>query len=216
MSEFTDAVLFLAQHSEKMEQVAENLPQPYLIRMLNQKWGGVFVQDAISERPDFVSWLRESSRQIPFLFFVDAADHGWQYRLFRDGNEVASVHVNYGNDNEILIGLAKARYPEVPDVIWFVYEDSEILESSLEEVENSDGYRQAYRQAVEKQYEQKNVNACSIFGITPDIITELETVLSPEWYLKGMWDQVVRFKQLLGISELSWMSYHYLADDEDR
>ena len=204
MSEFTDGILFLKPNFAEVETAAKELSQPYLLREVNQKWGGLFAEDSNVAEPKFKNWLHTLSKQVSLFYFQHPADHGWGYNLYRDGKEVASVWVSYELSYNMAVDLAEIRYPTIPDI--HVNLESDIFDSLLDEVRDS----QEYVAAINQQYANKNVAEFAIFDTTSETISDLEDIVSENLYLEDMLEQVELFKTQLDITEMDWMSYRYL------
>lgn len=205
MSEFTDGLLFLHENHKMAEQAAHELGQPYFIKQLNDKWSALFV-----EKMDINDWLVEHSNEFPMLYFQHPSDHGWGYRVFRDGKLVARLFVKYELSFFLWLELAEARYPHVRDVIGEL--DGATSNMLYDEVNNSE----TYRQEVAAQYASPNVEQFLAFGISESDVSYLRKVLTPEWYHERMFEQVQEFMRVLGITDMSWMSYRYLSRREEQ
>jgi hypothetical protein len=208
MSEFTDGVLFLKSRSPEIETAAKELHKPYLIHEVNQKWGGVFVEEFSVTEPAIRRWLLTTSKQAPLFYFQHPADMGWGYNLLRDGNEVASLWVSYDLSWNMAADLAQTRYPTIRNA--HVNLPSDVFSGLLDEVKNSE----EYIDAINQQYETKNLSEFGIFDISPATITELDDVLSSKWYQNDKFEQVEFFKTKIDIKEMSWISYSYLLRDQ--
>jgi hypothetical protein len=205
MSEFTDGILFLAKHTDVVQVAAQELNQPYIVRKLNEKWASLFPEDSNIVKPELANWLHKHSYTVPFLYFQHAEDHGWGYNIFKNGQEVASLDINYELDFHIWLDLAEQRYPGI-DVIGSL--DDAIAEALRREVANSE----AYIRAVQDQFKHKNLIQLASFDIPKQSITDLDILITPERYLSDYgFDQVEEFKETIGITEMSWLSYRYLS-----
>jgi len=143
------------------------------------------------------------------LFFADGEDHGWEYRLFRDGAKVATVSVNYEMDFGMILDLAEKRYPEINDPI---HDLGNRWGELRNEVENS----QQYKRRQEQQFANANVHEFHVFGFDDITIRRLEEILKLEWYKDHYRKQVDEFKKTVNIVDMSWTSYHYaMKDDEE-
>jgi hypothetical protein len=202
MSEFTEGILFLSENVSVIEPEA-HIFQPFLIQQLNDKWTGLFRE--YSNIFQLKEGLKQLSNRVPLLYFQHPADHGWGYNIFTEGQEVASVYVSYELDFQMMMDIIEARYSDDPVPFWI--ENEEIGRQIRAEVEGPE----AYHQAVARQYENRNVQAFQAFGFDETTIKSLEEVITPTYFLEKRLGQVEAFKRLIGIEEMSWMSYKYLS-----
>ena len=211
MSEFTAGVLFLKPNLKDVEQRMQGFPLRLTVRALNDKWGALFVDGDNYEYPPVKPKLQELSWQIPLLFFQDPEDHGWGYSVYSGGVEIASLWVSYDLTWNLTLDLAKQRYPEVKDYYvqefwdrWAVLK-SEILASS------------EYHNLAVQQYAKQNLQALQVFGLDAKAIKTLAEATSPDTYFdhETLHMQSQIFKEVLGINEMSWMSYYYLQKRDD-
>jgi hypothetical protein len=207
MSEFTDGILFLNKDMEKAEQAANALSQPHLIRKLNEKWGVLLVEHFDIRKPGPANWLRKASQDFPMMYFDNAEDHGWGYNIFHEGREVASLYVNYELWWHMWLDLARKRYPNVDVMDSILHETDPAIMAIRDEVLNSRGYFLASAE----QFKNLGLEQFAVFDIPTDTIARLEETLKVEHYLqfKHHGDQVEAFKRLLGIVQMTWVSYHY-------
>lgn len=210
MSEFTTGLLFLSKHKFKINERLTDKGMPFIIQSLNERWSGLFIEDDWLEKASTVDLMLELSKEVPLLNFQDAEDHGWGYRIFADGRELARFDDDYYFDHGLVIELAEQRYPDQGDIQLFLYEQPEgqqAFSSLMDEVHQS----KEYHDALAKSFETRNVEAFAYFDIDPVKIAVLERLISVEG-LKSEppREEVGIFKETLGISRMSWMSYHYL------
>lgn len=216
MSEFTEGILFTNPHEALVQAAAQALGKPYIIHRLNDQWSGLFVDFHYTEREQEHAFLSVLSMKCPVMRFQNAEDHGWGYKIYHEGKVVASVEVEYELKAGFALDIAEARNPEI-DGLFALMEESELLATILEEVEQSHEYHK--RRAAQFQY--KNTAAFKLFQMSDTIIEELEQVLVPAnagdlWSSENeVWDlhdQVERFKELVNIREMEWMRYRYLKN----
>ncbi|MCQ3932199.1 MAG: hypothetical protein DPW16_17250 [Chloroflexi bacterium] len=234
MSEFTSGYLILKHDEEKIRQfpppkliypqndnrrplrdklygkIPDETPH-FFIKTLNEKWSVLLIDDTgnatTESKVRLDQWILESSKHFPLLYF-DTHDEGWDYYLFSGGIQVATVEVRE-LEYYMRVDLAQTRYPDVKDIHRFFYENPEISDTLRAEVENS----AAYRQAILEQYQNRNVAAFEVFDVSPQVMAELEQILSVESYFTDRLGQVKKFKVILGFPEVSWVSYHYESRD---
>lgn len=58
----------------------------YLLHELNDSWIGLFLEDQWLQRASTVKLVKSLSERAPLLFFFDADEHGWGYRVFAGGS----------------------------------------------------------------------------------------------------------------------------------
>lgn len=202
MSEFTEGILFLSENAPVIEQHA-HVFQPFLIHQLNDYWIGLFRE--YSNFFQLKEELKQLSIKSPLLYFQHPADHGWGYNVFVESQEVASLHVSYELDFQMMMDIIEARYSDDPVPFWV--ENEEIGRQIRAKVEASE----AYHQAVARQYENRNVQAFRVFGFDNTTIKGLEEVVTATYFLDKQMEQVKAFQRLIKIEEMSWMSYKYLS-----
>lgn len=211
MSEFTNCILFLKHDIEKVKSASASLTQPFFIRELNEKWGAIFIKGDVLNSEHF-EWLKETSTRCALLCFQSAEDHGWGYQLFKDGVMTARVDVSYELEFNMALDLGEQRFPAYADNIVeeLVVERPEIFGKLMDEVKTSTQYCEALAQ----QYSYKNLQAFAVFGISDEVIAELDKIVSVEQY-EALHEPVMQFKKLLGIPEMEWKTYRYLSGDSD-
>lgn len=187
----------------------------YLIHEVNNKWGALLLEDFVQNlHYDSVkSLLYAMSEKFPLLMFDHAEDHGWSYQLINSRSVVASVDVNYELEWSLVYDLLEARHPDLGGNPVELF-DSEPVESLYELVRQSE----AYQQRVEAMYRNHKPEQFKIFGLADKAMAALKERVSVEKYrysFKSMQGQVDSFQKILDIEEASWMSYRYLASDED-
>ena len=210
MSDYTWGVLFLKPNLRPVEQQIQGFVLPFIVRELNDKWGALFVEGDKYEYPPVSPKILEISREIPLLFFQHPEDHGWGYALCNGGAVIALLWVAYDLGWNMTLELAQQRYPEVEDYFGGEFYPWQEL---MDEVLASD----AYRNECIQQYSYLNLKELQIFGLSAADIKMLEEAISPDtcfnWESLHAQSQV--FKEVLGIKEMSWMSYRYLMKRGD-
>ncbi|MBZ0318364.1 MAG: hypothetical protein K8L91_18270 [Anaerolineae bacterium] len=235
MSEFTSGYLFLKRDEEKVRQspppklvypqddsrrplrdklygkLPDEIPH-FFIKTLNEKWSALLIDNTggatTESKRSLDQWILESSKQFPLLHF-ETHDEGFDYHLYSEGIEKASLEMNIAIEFSVRVDLVEERYPDIEDPYIFFDQNPEINEALRLEVENSAEY-QAH---VAQQYQHKNVAAFEVFDVSSQVIAELEQTLSVESYFADRLGQVEKFKEILGFPEMSWVSYHYESRD---
>ena len=92
MSEFSCGVLMRRNNAEAVLQMPTNADQgaDWFIHEVNPAWAGLFLQDEWLEQPETVELVKILSKAAPLLFFFDADEYGWGYRLSAGGEERAA------------------------------------------------------------------------------------------------------------------------------
>lgn len=207
MSEFTDGVLFLRKYIDKAQDALQSLGQPHRIGELNQQWAAIFVENANPKVDPLRSWMIEQSSSFPLLFFEHGEDHGWGYRIFNEGQEKASLFVDYELSYNIYIDYVEREYPGIDPHVGLERDKARAIQESIIASD-------AFKQRVQSQYRNANIEQFTHFEIDEEVLQELRSILTVEWYLDSMFRQVAEFKRLLNIREMSWISYRYLTMDE--
>ena len=108
MSEFTAAVLYRPRYAA---QVAHAPGIDDFVKEddeLNAHWRYLLLRDPFLVEPPQIEWLFQLSQTVPLLYYYHAEDHGWGYRIFKDGTEVARLDVDY-ESGQADAGHANAR-----------------------------------------------------------------------------------------------------------
>jgi hypothetical protein len=207
MSEFTIGILTRAKHREAVAGALTETGLTYKQRDLNPDWTAFFLADEWDEAVTTTA-LDRASRRAPVLSFMNAEDHGWGYRLWRMGNEVAALQISYELEFQVAQEIFAERYPgEDP------FESDASVSKWMairEQMQQSD----RLTAATKELYQRANPAAFGALDLTPEQIEELKMVLNPAWRGEdGAWGQAERFKEILGIEEMTWLSYEH-ADAE--
>jgi hypothetical protein len=198
MCEFTTGVLYPRKYETKVLHQLPKSRQPYFHKNVNDEW------------------LQLSSQHVPLLWFHDAEDSGWGFRLFDGGYEVSSATISYSLDAELAEAEFARLYPHI-NISEETDEDEEIrdaYEEILDTVVHSEHFRQEVRKGISRFRPQcfarfvgqKQINQLrSLFDIhqLTDFDEETGGAL--------LYDSVDLFKEILGIEEMVWVNYAYLA-----
>jgi hypothetical protein len=206
----TAGILVLNQHAEQARAWMKHTSMPFFIRPINAQWSALLIKDEKLEQPSTVDMLIEFSKFIFMIAFFHDEDWGWGYRVFINGFEVAHFYDDYHFDHRMAIQLAQERYPEIEDILYYLYFEAEgrsLLDSLVEEVNSS-------RKYLEKQFENKNVQCFETFGFSQDTIAKLDKLISIEGLRDKRlhWRQVEQFKEYLGITEMKRINYKVLSE----
>ncbi len=216
MSEFTTGVLYPIRFESRVLHILPQSRQPYFHKNLNENWNAFFLEDEWLEKADTLQFLLYLSKHhVPLLWFHDAEDSGWGYRLFDDGFEVSSATISYELDIEMAEAEMTRRYPDI-DLSEEVVDNDDLrdeYEQVLEQVVRSERFRQdVYKgiarfspQAFARLVSHKQVQQlCSLFDI--NLLTEFDEETGGSL----LYDSVDLFKEILGIEEMVWVNFSYL------
>jgi hypothetical protein len=217
MSDFTVGTLFLTPLTAHVTDAMRTTTMPHLIHALNTKWTVLYIEDEWLHQPTTVPLLCQVSQSAPLLYHTRAEDHGWGYRVFSRGDEVAAFENHYSLDHGMAVALADARLPDHPDIQYFLHADPKgqaLYRALLAEVHQS----VAYRDALEEQFERKNVPAFRQFDIDDTNLQRLDWLLSMASIGSAMRPEIDIgvFSDCLEIMNFNWLSYHYLNREHER
>ncbi len=217
MSEFTTGVLYPRKYEPKLLLHLSRFNQPYFHQNINEEWNAFFLEDEWLETADTLQFLlRLSGYHIPLLWFHDAEDSGWGFRLFEGGWEVSSATISYELDIEMAEAELAKRYPTVDLAEEVIVNDQlrQEYNDMLNQVIHSERFREEVGKGISRfrpQYfarflSHKQVQQlCSLFDV--NTLTEFDDELGSSL----LYDSVDLFKEILGIEEMIWVNYSYLA-----
>ncbi|WP_232698262.1 hypothetical protein [Brevibacillus daliensis] len=217
MSEFTTGVLYPIRYENKMITYLQALTQPYFHKRLNEDWNVFFLEDEWVEMAETLySLLALSKKGISLLWFHDAEDSGWGFRLFEGGYEVSSATISYTLDVELAEAEMKRRYPTL--IMFDEHHEDEKLRREYEEIADSITHTHQYRQEVEKGLLRCKPQAFRTF-LSAKQVQQLHSLLDSSLLAETdvetgsslLYDSVDLFKEILGIEEMMWVNYSYLA-----
>jgi hypothetical protein len=217
MGEFTTGVLYPRKYEPKVLQALPKSRQPFFHQTVNSEWNAFFLQDEWIETAETLQFLLKLSGQsVPLLWFHDSEDNGWGFRLFDGGYEVSSATINYSLDMEMAESEFARLYPHI-DLHEEIAENEEVrclYEEILEKVVGSESYRQEIMKGISRVRPQcfarfvgqKQVQQlCSLFD--PQLLAEYDEETGGSL----LYDSIDLFKEILGIEEMVWVNYSYLA-----
>ena len=213
MSEFTSGLLFLSRAISQVKPLLPSNPDSYFLEPLNDKWTGLYLADAWLQQPATLQLVLDISQHVPLLYFQNAEDHGWGYRVFCEGREVASFYNNYMLEREIKLWMpiAKKRFAQDDEseiqFILFGSDTWDLQEIFFAEVRQTDEYRHLF----EQQFRNTHTHTFALFEIAPEAITRIDRLLSMESFHTEAWTtvDVEQFKEAVGIMEMEWKGYRY-------
>lgn len=208
MSEFTSGHLLLMKNVETIKHFIE---RGDILLKLNNKWC-IYLYDGgsyFNEGPD--NKVLSISQELPILYFYNAEDHGWGYKIYDKGKCIAKLDINYDilfGDSMELIQKINPKFDIMED---FYSDEGRILfEKVTQQVKESD----AYLKKVDNMFKYSNIEQFSLFDIERTTIDNLKNLIKADYYisLEDMHALVEKFKETINIEEMEWISYDY-ADD---
>lgn len=197
MSEFTAGNLILHSNKQALTEY-----QPKYIEELNDNWivfmtEDTYVSDGVPES------IFAISEKIPVLYFYNFEDHGWGYSIVHQSEITACLNVSYETEFTLLVHLAAERYPEEEDPIELIFspEGNAILEELTLELQRSD----QLAVALDKQFENRNVDQFKLFQVSDEQIDRLAAILHTEYFISAKHQLVEEFKDILNLTEMSWI-----------
>ncbi len=55
--------------------------------------------------------LLKISCKAPVIYFLNAEDHGWGYKVMQDEKIIAGLDINYELDHQFFLDIAEQKYP---------------------------------------------------------------------------------------------------------
>lgn len=213
MSEFSVGLLYLNEDAEQIDPQLDGLEYITDHDVLNDRWNVVILTldawQALAEpggrdAPTVREPILAVSRQAPLLFFCNAEDHGWGYRLYHRGEETARFDLSYEADYYLAEAALRRAHPgqDVHDVC-----SGEEWEVAQTQARQSEAYLTQLRNGIANARSE----AFRAFGLTDDAIAELRSLLSEASLIEALagdnfQEPAERFKTLLDIEEMSWLS----------
>ncbi len=211
MSEFTAGILFLKEETPKVQAWVSQASINFIIKSINSKWTGLFIEDEFLTKPQTINQLLKLSEQLPLFYYYYADEHGWGYKVFSQGAEIASLDDDPEYQYRILDKLAAEQYPDVKDIPTFLYFDpaNEGIEQTLLDSDE-------YKRRIVGRLDKKNVAAFSLFGLTDPQIARLDEMLTRKNLdQESPHSEIEReFKEILDIDEMYYMLYSKMVDEE--
>jgi len=217
MGDFTTGVLYPRKYEPKVLIALPRSRQPYFHKNVNSDWNAFFLEDEWIETAQTLQFLLKLSSQfVPLLWFHDAEDTGWGFRLFDGGYEVSSATINYSLEVELAEAEFARLYPDV-DLHEEIVENDEVrqnYEEVLDRVIRSHFYRQEVLKGISRFRP-----ACFGRFVSPKQVQQLRSLfdvqlltdIDDETGSSLLYDSVDLFKEILGIEEMVWVNYSYLA-----
>lgn len=217
MCEFTTGVLYPRKYEAKVLQQLPKSRQPYFHKNVNNEWNAFFLQDESIETAETLRFLLQlSSKHVPLLWFHDDEESGWGFRLFDGGCEVSSATISYSLDAELAEAEFARQYPHVN--LQEEADDNEEIrdayEDILDKVVQSEHFRQEVRKGISRFRPQsfaRVVGQKQISQLRSLFDIHLLTDFDEDTGSSLLYDSVDLFKEILGIEEMVWVNYAYLA-----
>lgn len=215
MSEFTTGILYPRKFESKVLYHLTKSRQPYFHKNVNDEWNAFFLQDEWIETADTLRFLLQlSSLYVPLLWFHDAEDSGWGFRLFDGGFEVSSATISYSLDAELAEAEFHRLYPGAPIHDEEDEEMRQAYEEILDRIVRSEQFRQEVWKGITRVRPQcfgRFVGQKQIQQLRSLFDINLLTDFDEETGGALLYDSVDLFKEILGIEEMIWVNYSYLA-----
>lgn len=217
MGEFTTGILYPRIYEPKVREALSKADQPHFHRNVNGDWNAFFLQDEWLEASSTVAFLLKLSKQpVPLLWFHDAEDNGWGFRLFDAGYEVSSGTISYSLDVELAEQEFARLYPHVD--LQEEISDSDDVRQKYEEILDRVVRSELYRREVSKgitrikpQSFNRIVGPKQVQQLRSLFDLQLLTDVDEETGASLLYDSVDLFKEILGIEEMVWVNFAYLA-----
>lgn len=217
MGEFTTGILYPRKYEPKVRNALSRTEQPYFHRNVNTEWNAFFLEDEWLETSMTLSFLLQLSMQpLPLLWFHDAEDSGWGFRLFDAGYEVSSGTISYSLDEEMAEEEFARLYPQV-DLQEEILTSDDVrkkYEEILDRVVRSELYRREVGKGITRikpQSFNRIVGPKQVQQLRSLFDLHLLTDVDDETGASLLYDSVDLFKEILGIEEMVWVNYTYLA-----
>ncbi|MCM3471946.1 hypothetical protein [Brevibacillus borstelensis] len=217
MGEFTTGMLYPRKYEPKVLIALPKSRQPYFHRNINRDWNAFFLRDEWLETAHTLQFILNLSRQcVPLLWFHDAEDNGWGYRLFDAGFEVSSATISYSLDADMAEAEFARLYPHINlhEAITESEDVRQMYDDILDRVARSDQYRREVSKGIKRACPQcfnRIVGPKQVQQLRSLFDLQLLTDFDDDTGASLLYDSVDLFKEILGIEEMVWVSYSYLA-----
>lgn len=207
MSEFTSGILYRSKDINRVAKYLLEAPCSYKTHTLNERWNVFCLEDSFLQQASTRKFLLEIT-EVPLLYFLHAGDHGWGYSIYYNKEMTCHVLLDYELEYSLAKKTVKKRFPLKNDIHAVVKSE---WTSAFEEVRQSSEYHQALAEALSSA----SPDHLKLFGLEDKLITEIKSILSISWLTEGknLCNAVDKFKGLLGIREMEWISYNYLEEN---
>lgn len=225
MSEFTAGLLYLSGDANRISAALEEnadfvegreeLDEHWHVMLLDFSAHGLLaLADADlagmngQERAEFDALndaLKELSKAAPILYFYNAEDHGWGYRLYHQGQRVARADLDYEADYRIAEAAILAQHPGRD-----IFDPAVATLAAWKAVHDAARRGAGFTAAVGAALALAHPEAFACFGFPPQILQGLFALLDPAAVLAAYRDEKIftlvhEFKKLLGIEHMTWL-----------
>lgn len=106
MSNFTFGILMLNQNRDIFKRCIEKNNLEWDLNRINERWSVLETDDQFVIEKSTFNMIVGFSKEMPFLYFLDAEDHEWGFTIFDHGCEIVSFNVQHGEiiDSDVNIG----------------------------------------------------------------------------------------------------------------
>jgi hypothetical protein len=217
MSEFTTGILYPRKYEPKVLNHLPKSRQPFFHKNVNEEWNAFFLEDEWLERAETVRFLLQLSGQsVPLLWFHDAEESGWGFRVFDGGMEVSSATIPYSLDIEMTETEFGRRFPHVQSMDEIAEQDElrRAYEEILEQVVRSEQFRLELSKGIAR-FRHQSFSRFVSTKQTQQLRSLFDINLLADYDEESgstmLYDSVDLFKEILGIEEMIWVNYSYLA-----
>ncbi|MCR8634870.1 hypothetical protein [Paenibacillus radicis (ex Xue et al. 2023)] len=197
MSEFTVGTLFLKEYFELISSTIKVGNYGYHVHELNERWIVMLMEDEYLSKDDTYKNLYVLSEIAPLLYFSNAEDHEWGYKIFHNKQIVASFNLSYELKYQYFLDIAQTKYPdEDPHML-----DIQLTKHIYNEIDASNEFIEQFN----NQFKDINVEQFQLFGVN---VEELRDIFNYELLRKldYIHDVVEDFKRIVEIEEMEWIN----------
>lgn len=207
MSEFTSGILYKSRDTDQVAKYLLEVPCQYKISTLNKGWNVFCLEDGFLQQESTRKFLLGIT-EVPLLYFLHAEDHGWGYSIYFNNEMTCNVLLDYELEYSMAKKTIKKKFPLEKDIHSIAQPE---WTSAFEEVRQSSEYHQALTESLASA----RPDYFKLFGLEDKSISEVKSILHVSWLIKGenLYQAVDKFKNILGITEMEWISYHYLDEE---
>ncbi|WP_342564609.1 hypothetical protein NST84_05405 [Paenibacillus sp. FSL R7-0345] len=207
MSEFTSGHILRAADRDIVRKYAVS---GSVIMQLNEQYIAYLIEDTYNSgpAPEHIQLLSEEA---PVLYFYNFADHEWGYQLIHQGKEIATLHIAYEYEEEMVLHTAEVRYPE-SDFRELLFGGT--LEKIREELESAS----VFEQKLQELFDNSRPEQFQLLGASGEKIEQLLEILSISFINRNINEAMElsdKFKEILGIEEMSYIRHERVVESEE-
>lgn len=207
MSEFTSGHILRATDRDIVRKHAVS---GSVIIQLNAQCIAYLIEDTYNSGPA-PKHIQLLSAEAPVLYFYNFADHEWGYQLIHQGKEIATLHIAYEYEEEIVFHTAEERYPESDFT-------ELLLGGTLEKIREELEAASVFEQKLEELFNDSHPEQFQLLGASGEQIEQLREILSLSFINRNI-NQAMelsdKFKEILGIEEMSYIRHERVVESED-